>query len=97
MIRVAVFLLPALLVAESIDLRVGGKTVTTFHYGAGWDKPFLHPIRSASGEVVTRRWPVEKQTGEIEDHAWHRGLWWTHGDVNGVDYWRELGAEKTGR
>lgn len=82
---------------DSVEVRIGGRAFTTFHYAAKWDKPFLHPIRAASGAVVTRRWPVEQQTGEIEDHAWHRGLWWTHGAVNGVDYWRELGPDKTGR
>lgn len=82
---------------DAVEVRVDGKTFTTFHYAAKWDKPFLHPLRTASGDIVTRRWPVEQKTGEIEDHTWHRGLWWTHGDVNGVDYWRELGPAKTGK
>lgn len=82
---------------DTVEVRIGGKPFTTFHYAAKWDKPFLHPLRTASGAVVTRRWPVEQQTGEIEDHTWHRGLWWSHGDVNGSDFWRELGPAKTGR
>lgn len=82
---------------DAVEVRVDGKTFTTFHYAAKWDKPFLHPLRTASGAIVTRRWPVEQKTGEVEDHTWQRGLWWTHGDVNGVDYWRELGPAKTGR
>lgn len=82
---------------DAVEVRIDGKPFTTFHYAPKWDKPFLHPLRTASGAIVTRRWPVEQKTGEIEDHTWHRGLWWTHGDVNGVDYWRELGPAKTGR
>ena len=82
---------------DIVEVRVDGKPFTAFHTAAKWDKPFLHPLRTAGGAIVTRRWPVEQKTGEIEDHTWHRGLWWTHGDVNGVDYWRELGPEKTGR
>lgn len=82
---------------ESVEVRIDGKPFTTFHHGAQWDKPFLHPLRTASGAVVTRRWPVERNTGEIEDHTWHRGLWWSHGSVSGADFWRELGPEKTGR
>ena len=82
---------------DAVEVRLDGKPFTTFHYAAKWDKPFLHPLRTASGAVVTRRWPVERKTGEIEDHTWHRGLWWSHGDINGVDFWRELGREKTGR
>lgn len=82
---------------DSVDVLIDGKPFTTFHYEAKWDKPFLHPLRTASGVIVTRRWPVEQKTGEIEDHAWHRGLWWSHGDVSGADFWRELGPEKTGK
>jgi hypothetical protein len=29
--------------------------------------------------------------------VWHRGLFFDHGDINGVDFWRELGADKTGK
>ena len=82
---------------DTVEVRIDGKPFTTFHYESKWDKPFLHPIRTASGAVVTRRWPVEQQTGEIEDHTWHRGVWWSHGDINGADFWRELGHGKTGK
>ncbi|MFN0105323.1 MAG: PmoA family protein [Bryobacteraceae bacterium] len=82
---------------DSVEVSIDGKPFTTFHYAAKWDKPFLHPIRTAGGMIVTRRWPVEQKTGEIEDHTWHRGLWWSHGDVSGADFWREMGPEKTGR
>jgi hypothetical protein len=106
LLRIAILSYPAIVFAadvsfqsgaDSVQVRLDGKPFTTFHYAAQWDKPFLHPIRTASGDVVTRRWPVEKNTGEIEDHAWHRGLWWSHGDVSGADFWRELGPSKTGR
>lgn len=83
--------------ADRIDVNIKGKPFTSFHYEAKWDKPFLHPIRTVSGDIVTRRWPVEQKTGEIEDHTWHRGAWWGHGDINGVDFWRELGPTKSGR
>ncbi|MBM3793460.1 MAG: hypothetical protein FJW31_05210 [Acidobacteria bacterium] len=82
---------------DRIDISINGKPFTSFHYASKWDKPFLHPIRTVSGEVVTRGWPVEEKTGEIEDHTWHRRLWWGHGDINGVDFWRELGPTKSGR
>ena len=36
------------------------------------------------------------QPGEEQDHDWHRGIWYGHGDVNGHDFWRELGRDKTG-
>lgn len=80
-----------------IEIQLDGKPFTAYHYSDKWDKPFLHPIVSASGQVVTRGWPVDPQPGDSNDHVWHRGLWYAHGDVNGADFWRERGRDKTGR
>jgi len=77
-----------------VEIEAGGKRVTAFHY-AKWDKPFLYPIRTVSGKVISRGYPIEKRSGETDDHPWHRGIWYGHGDVNGEDFWRE--REKTSR
>ncbi len=69
--------------AVSID----GKPFTTFNYGADANKPFLAPLRSASGKIVTRRFPMEVVPGESRDHLHHRGLWFSYDDVNGVKFW----------
>jgi len=53
-------------------------------------RPFLFPILGPDGEHFTRRWPQEDPGGEERDHPHHRGLWWAHGDANGVDFWSEL-------
>jgi hypothetical protein len=68
-----------------------------FHTEEKWDKPFLYPLRTVSGRNLSRRFPVESLPGENTDHAWHRGLWWGHGLINGHDFWRELGRDKTSR
>lgn len=81
---------------NKIDVAMGGQPAAGFHYEAEWDKPFLWPIRTTGGVVVTRQFPMEKVPGEAQDHTWQRGLWFAHGDINGVDFWRELGREKTG-
>ncbi len=65
-----------------IEVNIGGKPFTTFYYGGDFAKPFLHPLRTASGLVVTRGYPLEKVEGESNDHFWHRGLWFAHGDIN---------------
>ncbi|MBI4893629.1 MAG: PmoA family protein [Acidobacteria bacterium] len=80
-----------------VAITVEGKAFSNLYYGPEWPLPFLHPLRAASGVAVTRGYPVEQIEGEIQDHKWHHGLWFGHGDVNGVDFWRDLGAEKTGR
>lgn len=67
------------------------------YYGPKWDKPFVYPLRSVGGVVVSRGYPLEPRAGEASDHAWHRGIWYGHGIINGQDFWRELGREKTAR
>jgi hypothetical protein len=72
---------------SAINIEVDGKPFTTFHYGAEAAKPFFGPLRSASGKIVTRRFPMEMVQGESRDHLHHRGLWFTYDDINGVKYW----------
>jgi hypothetical protein len=67
------------------------------YWGDKWDKPFLYPIRTTSGKVLSRGWPLEPREGDSTDHTWHRGFWYGHGIVNGADFWREQGREKTAR
>ena len=80
-----------------VSISLAGQPFSNLYYGSEWASPFLHPLRSASGVVVTRGYPVELIAGENQDHKWHHGLWFSHGDINGVDFWRDLGPEKTGR
>ena len=68
-------------------VSVAGKPFTTFNYGADANKPFLAPVRSASGKIVTRGFPMENLPGESRDHLHHRGLWFSYDDVNGVKFW----------
>lgn len=83
--------------ADTVAVLLDGRPLTALHFGAQWDKPFLHPLRSSSGVVISRGYPLDPQPGESNDHAWHRGIWYGHGDINGEDFWRELGPEKSGR
>jgi len=72
---------------DKISVEVDGKPFTEFFYGSAAPKPYLHPLRTASGVIVTRHFPMAKVEGETTDHPHHRGLWFTHGDVNGIDFW----------
>jgi len=82
---------------DRVEVLLSGRPLTTFHFHSKWDKPFLHPIRTASGAVISRGWPVEPRDGDEKDHAWHRGIWYGHGDINGEDFWREKPDKTTGR
>ena len=75
---------------DHIDVLVGGKPFTTYFFGSDSPKPYLHPLRSAQGTVVTRGWPMAKDIpGESHDHPHHRAMFFAHGDINGVDFWGE--------
>lgn len=62
------------------------KLVTSFHSAAP-NKPALHPIIANDGQELTRAFPFGSREGEREDHPHHTGIWFAHGDVNGVDFW----------
>ncbi len=73
---------------DRISVEVDGKPFTElFVKGESVKKPYFHPLRSASGKIVTRMYPMKVIEGESHDHPHHRGLWFAHGDVNGYDFW----------
>jgi hypothetical protein len=72
---------------EDVAINVDGKPFTVFHFGEKNNKPFLAPLRSASGKIVTRGFPMENIPGESRDHLHHTGLWFSYDDVNGVKFW----------
>ena len=73
-----------------IDVTIGGKPFTTYHKISG-HKPICYPLLGPGGAAMTRNYPMKKVEGEKADHPHHRSFWFTHGDVNGVDFWSESG------
>src|SRR5258708_25975091 len=77
---------------EKVAAEIDGKPSTDF-YIAGKEvaKPYLWPLRAASGTYVTRMWPMEKVEEEAAivkpDHPHQRGMWFAHAKVNGLDFW----------
>jgi hypothetical protein len=80
--------------SEKISVEIDGKPFTDFYIGPAAVKPYLAPLRSAKGTVVTRGYPMETIAGEAKDHPHHRGLWFTHGVVNGYDFWANEESQK---
>jgi hypothetical protein len=73
---------------EQIAVEIDGKPFTVFHIaGADLNRPYLHPLRSATGKIVSRSFPAGQLPGETTDHPHHAGLFYGHGDVNGYNYW----------
>ncbi len=63
-----------------------GEMVGVYRSGDG-PKPYLHPLVGPTGLPITRAYPMEEIEGEDRDHPHQRSFWFTHGDVNGVDFW----------
>ena len=82
---------------DRVEVRFDGVEYTSFHFADRWDKPCLHPLSTPAGLALTRVYPFQSPPGESQDHAWHRGIIWGHGLINGEDFWRELGRDKTAR
>ena len=76
--------------ADSIEVLIDGMAFTTYYFGRNSPKPYMAPVRSARGTVVTRGFPMRTDIpGERHDHPHHRGLFFAHGDINGIDFWGE--------
>ncbi|HAB17474.1 MAG TPA: PmoA family protein [Verrucomicrobiota bacterium] len=71
-----------------IRVELNGQLFTAYNF-RDVSRPFLFPILGPGDEHFTRRWPQEEVPGEERDHPHHRGLWWAHGEANGVDFWSE--------
>jgi len=82
-------------VPDKIYIDLDGKPFATFNSGVDAWKPYIAPLRSASGKIVTRHFPMEKVAGESTDHLHHRGLWFTYDDVNGIKFWENDPSYKT--
>jgi Methane oxygenase PmoA len=73
---------------DHISVDVDHKPFTALYItGPETTKPYLHPLRSASGVIVTRQYPMETIVGERQNEKHQRGVWFSHGDVNGFDFW----------
>ncbi len=53
----------------------------------GERKPYFFPVLGPGGRRFTRAYPMESVEGEERDHPHQRSFWFTHGNVNGVDFW----------
>ena len=60
-------------------------------WSAVWDapRPFLHPVRTPAGALLTVEAPA--------DHPWHHALWFAIKFVNGENFWEEYGEFGTAR
>lgn len=82
---------PAVTVKEldgKLRVEIGGQLFTEYIL-KGFAKPILYPVLGPGGVSMTRDYPMSKVAGEASDHVHQKSMWFTHGDVNGVDFWAE--------
>lgn len=73
-----------------LALLDGDTLVTAFR--TDYRVPYLYPLTSPSGANILRHWPMEPDApSEERDHPHHRGIWLSHGEVNGYDFWTGAG------
>lgn len=81
---------------DAVHIAVDGQPFTDFILkGGNAMKPYLYPLRTATGKLVTRKFPMEMVEGEPKDHPHQRGLWFAHERVNGFDFWNNEADYKT--
>lgn len=72
-----------------LQVEIDGKPFTTY-VTKDVPRPFFYPVIGAAGENIVRNFPMSADfADEPKDHKHHRGLWFTHGSVNGIDFWSE--------
>lgn len=77
---------------HKIDVFINGSLFTSYQYPSNIEKTFLYPVNAPNGSVVTRGFPIEPRKGERIDHPHHIGIWFNHGNVNGLDFWNNSSA-----
>jgi hypothetical protein len=60
------------------------------------NKPYLFPVFGPTGKSMTRAYPMQKVEGEQLDHYHHRGVWFGHENINGINSWTERGSATNG-
>ncbi|MCB0642130.1 MAG: PmoA family protein [Phaeodactylibacter sp.] len=78
-----------------VDVFIDGSYFTSYLFADSiLRKPVLFPIYTAGETRLTRGFPFAPNPGERMDHPHHYGLWFNHGDVNGVDFWNSAVVAK---
>jgi hypothetical protein len=79
---------------SNVTALVARKLLTEYLADSG-PKPYYFPVIGPTGEPITRAYPMKQVAGEDRDHPHQRSLWFTHGNVNGIDFWSEQGTHGT--
>lgn len=68
---------------DCVRILLKGRPYTGYYFGTDIPKPYLGPFYEKFGSQITRL------DFETKEHPHHRCVWFSHGDINGVDTWNE--------
>lgn len=72
---------------DCFRVEVDGKLFTEWQFKA-WKAPYLYPVIGPNGENITRHYPMKDGVpNESQDHPHHRGIRFSHRNVNGLSFW----------
>ena len=73
--------------ADKVKVEINGQLFTEYNFkDAAF--PYFYPVIGPTGVNITRHFPMKEGENEEHDHPHQRSLWFTHGDVNGRDFWQ---------
>jgi hypothetical protein len=75
--------------AHNLAVYRDNQLFTELVVDAAANKPFFFPLIGPTGASYTRAFPMRNVPGEDKDHPHQKSWWFTHGNVNGVDFWSE--------
>ncbi|VAX41512.1 hypothetical protein MNBD_PLANCTO02-2811 [hydrothermal vent metagenome] len=82
----------------TVIVNIDGKHFTTYNTSSKLPKPYFWPVKSATGDIITRDLIpldyVKPKKGEKRkrlDHPHHRGIWVSVDEVNHIKFWKEDG------
>lgn len=74
---------------DRLRVELDGELFTEYRF-KGAPHVYFYPLIGPGGVHMTRHFPMKSDVeGEDRDHPHHRSLWYSHGAVNGVDFWAE--------
>ena len=82
-------------VEQGVVIKLDGQPFAEYRVLSG-TKPIIWPIIGPTGSLMTRNYPMAEAPNERTDHPHQRSLWFTHGLVNGTDFWAEVGKSVYG-
>jgi hypothetical protein len=77
--------------AVGVVVRADGQLFAEYRTD-GTRGPVLWPLCAPGGVTLTRAFPLAEYEGESRDHPHHESCWFTHGAVNGIDFWAGKGS-----